>query len=167
MKRKLGDTGAFTVTELLVAMAIMVFLGSVSLIGVPELLKSSKNRSTQALIQQVASGVKTFRKAHGAYPPLPEEMPLKVAEWGLPKGTSWYQFMNRSYAAAEERGMSKFEARGAFLELPRSRLDPEGRIIDAWLNPVRIHLDREHGIVIVSSSGADGEFGTGDDLYSH
>lgn len=167
MRRDAEKTEAFTLVELLVVIGLLAFLAAIGLAGFGGAMDDTKAQVTQARLQKVKTSIETFHTKHGEWPPDPQQLPPKLAQWGVPVGTTWYEFMSHAYAKAVENGGPKFEYTGPWLELHARSLDQDGDILDAWLNPIRIAVDHKQGTVLVWSFGEDRQNATGDELYGY
>lgn len=158
-------TDGFTLIEMLVVIGLIVFLGALTFWGLREMQRIMREKTTHALVRQVASAIREFQMQYAEYPPDPvTELAAKLGDWGLPGTTTWYEFMNREYAKAKKSNQPKFENRGPWLTLEERFIDDAtGDIIDVWKRPLIIMIDRVEKAILVYSFGADG---ASDDGYN-
>ncbi|MBN1809129.1 MAG: type II secretion system protein [Planctomycetes bacterium] len=156
MKGKRKRAPGFTMVEVLVVMAILAFLATLSFWGLSEIRQNMRIRQTQELTTRVSSAIKEF---HTQY----LEWPTQTMLDGLAPPQTWYEFLNRGYTEikAGTSTLSKYENRGAFLELNDSNLDTAGAIIDVWQQPLVIDVDAVNNRVLVYSLGPDMESDNG------
>ena len=159
MRERDGSSTGFTMVEVLVVIAIMAFLASLSFWGITEIRKGMKIKLSSATVSALSSGIRTF---HTTF----LEWPTQTMLDSLMPPQKWHEFLNGGYTRVPGPAGAKFESRTAFLELPGSALDTSGDVIDAWGNPVYIHVDAVKGAGLVYSFGPDGVGETPDDIVN-
>ncbi|HHN47052.1 MAG TPA: type II secretion system protein [Planctomycetes bacterium] len=143
----------FTLVEVLVVIAILAFLASMSFWGLSQIKSNMRIRQTQALVQRVDSAIREFRTQY-------LEWPTQDMLDALNPKQTWYEFLRGGYhevkvaAGVDER---KYEYRGPFIELNRREVNDLEEIIDLWGNPIIIHVDVARNQLLVYSFGPDGE----------
>ena len=145
----------FTMVEVLVVMAIIVFLASLSFWGLTQIRKNMRIRQTGALVTRVSSAIRDFRTQYLEWP---KETDMAVLSM------DWYEFLNNGYTQVKlaSGAMSKYEYRGPWLELNNSELNSKKEIIDIWGNPIIIEIDAVANTLLVYSFGPNG---TSDDSH--
>jgi prepilin-type N-terminal cleavage/methylation domain-containing protein len=139
----------FTMVEVLVVMAIIVFLASLSFWGLSQIRKNMRIRQTSALVERVSSAIRNFRTQYLEWP---KETDMAVL------GMDWYDFLNNGYTQMKlpSSNQSKYEYRGPWLELNDSELNSKREIIDVWGSPVAILIDTVANTLLVYSLGPNG-----------
>ena len=140
----------FTMVEILVVMAIISFLASLSFWGLSQIRWNMRIRQTHALVQRVGSAVKNF---HTQYLEWPKETDMATLN------VDWYDFLNFAYTQIKlpSSTVSRYEYRGPWLELNNSELNSKREIVDIWANPIIIKIDEAVGSLLVYSLGPNGE----------
>lgn len=154
MHRRTG----FTLIEMLVVIALMIFLASLTFWGLQSARRHIRISTTRSIVGRMDTAIREFYAQYLEYPPTPAEMPAKAGAWGLDAGTTWYDFMNHAYQNAKDKGQPKFEARGPRLTIEKRFIDQtNGDIIDIWGNPIIVEIDAVTKSVLVYSFGEDEE----------
>ena len=147
---------AFTVTELIVVMAIIGVLSGMVLTGVMAARKRGGITKTSALILSLEAAINQYEESYGDYP----------AGAG---GVGGAELLYRALTSPKWTGQREFAPDET------ADTDSNGRLelVDHWLNPLNYYHHRSYAgppretTFRLSSSGPDGEEDTPDDISGY
>lgn len=125
-RRRLGADDGYTLTEILVVMAIIGLIAAVLTPGLIGQLGRARSKTAQMQLETLAAGVEMYRSDVGRYPTQGETLTVLLADPG--GETAWS---------------------GPYVKDPRALQDP-------WGNPVQYTVDSQGRSFTVKSLGRDG-----------
>lgn len=126
------ERGGFTVVELAVVIALVVFLAGSLAVVCTGINRTSRSESTRSLVRALDAACDSYRTRIGSYP-------------GFPRTSSDTTILHRALCVPVpvtrgDAGASGGLFVGPFLELPSSRLSCAPQIHNDWGWPVRYSL---------------------------
>lgn len=145
--RRTGKNG-FTLVEILVVLAILLFLAAISLPVAHRARNKATNAKTRTIIAQIEAALSLYENDFGDYPENQESgnQPLTRLLQGPVDNPVW---------------------KGPYLRVKQEDTDPNGNILDAWRTPLQYRYpqtDHENVQYTLVSCGPDREPGTADDI---
>lgn len=145
---------AFTLTEILVTIAIIVILTGITIGGMGYAGRKADASKTKAFAAEFEAGLNKFRAEKGYYPPCVNEADVEFTVSGddvTLKLANNYPF--NSSSGPEKPFMESVEA---------------GKYLDAWGNPFKYQCPGEHNKTAFDlwSAGEDGTYGNEDDIVN-
>lgn len=141
----------FTLLEIIIAIAVLALLGSISLVAVTGAMKYMKKVRRAAVIDQVVKALEIYKQRYGEYPPSWPEFP---AEWEeeAPEGVNYGGLLEKRYAAVRRHVLKRWPKEVADMPLSWSDsiLDTYtdgnspfdgGKVLEYWLCTV----EEDHG----------------------
>lgn len=158
MRLRRGATeGAFTLTELLVVVAIVGLLVGLSAVAIPRAMEAGKKAKVKTELTSLVAAVKAYRQEYGRYPINATLADNEFNSWyGPPTNVSGSKELIR-ILSGENRVLAGVEMnpKGVrFLE----GASPDGTFLDAWGNQLCVKMDTdESGALEYYASGGQGE----------
>ena len=97
----------FTLLEIIIAIAVLALLGSISLVAVTGAMKYMKKVRRAARVDQVVKALEIYKQRYGEYPPSWPEFP---AEWEeeAPEGVNYGDLLEKRYAAVRRHVLKRW-----------------------------------------------------------
>jgi len=151
--RRAGSPRGFTLTEMLVVMAIIGILSGLILGGVMTARKRGALMSTKTFVTQLEAAINHYEESYGDYP---------HGSGGVESAEYLYQAL----ASPGWAGQCEFEAK----QIADTDSDGRKELVDHWMQPIRYYHHRSYfeppkeTTFRLISIGPDAEEGTSDDI---
>jgi len=151
--RRAGSCRGFTLTEMLVVMAIVGILSGLILSGVMSARKRGALMSTKTFIMQLEAAINHYEESYGDFP---------HGAGGVESAELLYQAL----ASPSWTGQCEFEAK----QVRDTDSDGRKELVDHWMQPIRYYHHRSYfeppkeTTFRLISIGPDEEEGTSDDI---
>ena len=104
LKRRRG----FTLMEIIIAVAVLALLGSLSLVAVTSALKYMKKVRRAAHVDQVVKALEIYKQRYGEYPPSWPEFPALSDEPSPDEEAAYTALLNDRYAAVRRHVLKRW-----------------------------------------------------------
>lgn len=148
---------SFTLTEVLVAVTIIIILAGILIGGVSAAARRGDEAKTISALEQLSAGLEQFRSERGYYPIAKDgyiDVKLKLNSSG-----------NLLFVTGREYDFFNADTKKPYCEFPEVNSGTAVEIVDAWGNAIQYKCPGNHNKqgFDLWSKGADGEADDGDD----
>ena len=151
---------SFTVTELLVAIAIVVILAGILIGGMGYVGRRADAAKTIAAIQELSAAFEAYRAEKGFYPPCTTLQDVKF--YRKSSGELWLYLNGAEYSFMDKQGKAFIELNG----ITGTDKNHAEVYADAWNNAIKYQCPGAHNKAAFDlvSAGADSSADTEDDI---
>ena len=151
---------SFTVTELLVAIAIIVILAGILIGGIGYAGRRADDAKTTTAIQTLSAALEAYRAEKGFYPPCTTLQDVKF--YRKASGELWVYLGSGEYNFMDKQGKAFIELNG----ITGTDKNHAEIYADAWNNAIKYQCPGTHNKAAFDlfSAGADSSANTEDDI---